>query len=57
MADSQFVMMCLRCGYRNQAKDGDPYSKRDRAHHRRCNYIMTIRMVDESGRILGWHER
>jgi hypothetical protein len=49
------IMLCLRCGYRNEDRvPGSPYTKRDKAHHQRCDYTMTIRYFDtETKRVRG----
>ena len=48
-------MLCLRCGYVNEdRKPGSDYTKRDKAHHRRCDYTMCIRYRNNTtGRITG----
>lgn len=48
-------MLCLLCGYVNEKRpSGSPYTRRDRAHHKRCDYVMTIRYRDKrTGRITG----
>lgn len=43
------IMLCLRCGYRNEDRPpGSPYTQRDKAHQQRClDFCMTIRYFDE----------
>lgn len=49
------IMLCLRCGYRGEDRPpGSQYTKKDKAHHKRCDYTMTIRYLDtETGRVTG----
>ena len=42
------VMMCLRCGYVQEAY-GDLPTSSDRVHMRRCDYTSTIRYLTKIG--------
>jgi hypothetical protein len=48
------IVLCLCCGYVNDEREPrSPYTKKDLAHQRRCDFVMTIRYVTQSGRITG----
>ena len=52
-ADARPVMMCLNCGYRQEASGGASYTVNDEAHAERCDFLMMIRYRTRKGIVKG----